>query len=253
MLKKIKEKKRIEKDSWSEAASENNTVWGEVSFVWCWVVRRVRKNKGLRAGLEAQLGIWLELLDWQGQEAGQRAFGSSSLGITATMRKWMNTGRLAPFLACSAATLGEKGPWRASKTQYFLNFAPSCHKLSTYSVLAPRDTGMSKRKTVPVPEDIIKTTATKMTNREIKTQPDRWDCELCTKCCQKREAGKNISVGSWRMNRSFPSNDNNHIYSSYLLRTCFAQESLLDTFQLLFYIKMMPSIYWMSSLCQTLF
>lgn len=177
---------RIERDPSSEAASENNTVWGKVSFVWCWVVRRVRKNKGLQAGLEAQLGICPELLDRQGQEAGQRQFDSSSLGITATMRKWMNTGRLAPFLACSANTLGEKGPWRASKTQYSLNFAPSCHKLSTYSVLAIKDTGMSKRKTGPVPEDIIKTTATKATNREIKTRPDRRDCELCTKCCQKR-------------------------------------------------------------------
>lgn len=47
---------------------------------------------GWGVGLETQLGIWLEILEeltryWPGQEAGQRQFGSSSLGIIATQRK----------------------------------------------------------------------------------------------------------------------------------------------------------------------
>lgn len=51
-----------------------------------------QKDKGLGAGLGAQLGIWLELLggltrDWPGQEAGQRPFGSPSLRIIATPRR----------------------------------------------------------------------------------------------------------------------------------------------------------------------
>lgn len=93
---------------------------------------------------------------------------------------------------------------------------------------------MSKRKTVPVPEDIT-TAATKTTSRE--KQPDKWDYVLCAKCCQKREAGRDILVGSGRMNRSLPGNDSNHINSPHLLRTCFAQGSFLGIFQLSFYIK----------------
>ena len=81
----------------------------------------------------------------------------------------MNMVGLALFLASSASTL--QGSRHASKTQCSLDFAPSFHKLSTYSVQAIKDIGMSKRNTVSVLEYIISPTATETTNREIETPP----------------------------------------------------------------------------------
>lgn len=43
---------------------------GKVSFLQCQVVRRVRRNNWLGEGLEAQLGIWLELLEGLARAGG---------------------------------------------------------------------------------------------------------------------------------------------------------------------------------------
>ena len=65
--------------------------------------------------METRLGIWLELLEeltryWPGQEAGQRQFGSSSLGIPTAQRKCMNAGRLAPLSCLFCNHVREKQP-----------------------------------------------------------------------------------------------------------------------------------------------
>lgn len=73
------------------------------------------KLMGWGVGLETQLGIWLEILEElmrysPGQEAGQRQFGSPSLRIIATQRKWMDAGRLASLSCLLCNHVREKQP-----------------------------------------------------------------------------------------------------------------------------------------------